>query len=203
MTSPFQYGREMRGAEFVDRVDEVDQVFSTLLRRERLFLIGPRRFDKTSILVTATERAEADGALILYVNAEKFAGTREIAAELIRQADAKLKRPVAQVMQRLEEVFRVLQPSINYDPLTDAWSVKLAAAVESGEVVLLDLYDLQYATLQSQLTPNQRMALLAAARSPNGTSLTSAGTARTHRLAVYALRRALGALVEKGILREV
>ena len=44
---------------------------------------------------------------------------------------------------------------------------------------------------------------MAAAHSEDGTNLSAAAVARAHRLVVSALRRALDALVEKGILRKV
>lgn len=45
--------------------------------------------------------------------------------------------------------------------------------------------------------------MVAAAHSEDGSNLTAAAVAREHRLAVSALRRALDALVDKGILRKV
>ena len=78
-----------------------------------------------------------------------------------------------------------------------------ASDVSAAASQSLDLYDPRYTALEAQPTPNQRKALVAAAHSEDGTNLTAAAVARAHRLAVSALRRALDALVEKGILRKV
>ncbi len=137
MTSPFQFGREMRGSELVDRQTEVAQVVQTLQHAERLFLIGPRRFGKTSILVTATQQAEELGAIVLYVNAEKFAAISDIAADLIRQSASKLRSPVKKTMRLIGDIFRSLEPSINYNPLADTWSVKVASNRRESEAVYL------------------------------------------------------------------
>jgi len=55
VTNPFEVGRERSASEIVDRTDEVALVVRALHQRERLFVIGPRRFGKTSILRVVTE----------------------------------------------------------------------------------------------------------------------------------------------------
>ena len=57
--TPFEFGRELSGSELVDREDELAMVVRTMQEGGRLFLIGPRRYGKTSILRAATETAEA------------------------------------------------------------------------------------------------------------------------------------------------
>ena len=52
MISPFLFGRELVGPELVDRREELEEIVETILGRERLFLIGPRRFGKTSSRAT-------------------------------------------------------------------------------------------------------------------------------------------------------
>lgn len=47
--NPFEYGRELGTDALVDRQDELRAVISTIQRGGKLFLIGPRRFGKTSI----------------------------------------------------------------------------------------------------------------------------------------------------------
>ena len=53
--NPFRFGGDLGANEIVDRVEETAQVESTIRNGEKLFLIGPRRFGKTSILRAARE----------------------------------------------------------------------------------------------------------------------------------------------------
>ncbi|MGH9900072.1 MAG: hypothetical protein ACRD4L_14605, partial [Pyrinomonadaceae bacterium] len=72
MENPFQFGRELGADELVDREDELAVVIRTLTKGEKLFLIGPRRYGKTSILKSACDRAASKGAVVLRYNAEGY-----------------------------------------------------------------------------------------------------------------------------------
>ena len=128
MTNPFEYGRELSGAEIVDRTDEVARVVRALVGGERLFLIGPRRFGKTSILRAAAEQARADGAVVLRYNAEAYPTLSTLAERLIADAAKALTGPVRRAGQKVQEAFSALRPQLSYDPLTDAFSATLTAA---------------------------------------------------------------------------
>ena len=128
MTNPFEYGRELSGAEIVDRTDEVARVVRALTERERLFLIGPRRFGKTSILRAAAEQAGTDGAVVLRYNAEAYPTLSTLAERLVADAAKALTGPVRRAGQKVQEAFSALRPQLSYDPLTDAFSASLAAA---------------------------------------------------------------------------
>ena len=51
--NPFEYGRELGIDELVDRVEEMREVAATIRNRAKLFVIGPRRYGKTSLLGAA------------------------------------------------------------------------------------------------------------------------------------------------------
>ena len=53
MKNPFQYGRELGTDSLVDRQEEVTEVINTITEANKLFLVGPRRYGKTSILAAA------------------------------------------------------------------------------------------------------------------------------------------------------
>lgn len=72
MRNPFEFGRELTPTELVDRVDEVSAAALAMQTSGRFFLIGPRRFGKTSILRAAAERAEAQGCVVMRFNAEAY-----------------------------------------------------------------------------------------------------------------------------------
>ena len=65
--NPFEYGRELGKDELVDRKDELHQVVRTLENTGKLFLIGPRRYGKTSLLSAAASVAADGGTIVLQI----------------------------------------------------------------------------------------------------------------------------------------
>ena len=63
--NPFIFGEIGTGAAFVDRVDELQQVVRDVTDGRKLFLLSPRRFGKSSLVVVAFERMNAEGGLSL------------------------------------------------------------------------------------------------------------------------------------------
>ena len=72
MKNPFEFGRELGIEELVDREDEVASVLHTIRDGNKLFLIGPRRFGKTSILKAAEDQLCATDAVVLRFDAESY-----------------------------------------------------------------------------------------------------------------------------------
>ncbi len=61
LPNPFKFGLVMEPADLVDREEEVAATVSSLHNGQRLFLIGPRRYGKTSILRKASAVANKEG----------------------------------------------------------------------------------------------------------------------------------------------
>jgi hypothetical protein len=53
--NPFEFGGELKASALIDRDQELDLVIRTIENGGKLFLIGPRRYGKTSILAAAEE----------------------------------------------------------------------------------------------------------------------------------------------------
>lgn len=137
MTNPFEYGRELSSAEIVDRTDEVDLVAGTLVGGGRLFVIGPRRFGKTSILRAATERVQSQGAVVFRYNAEAYPTLTTLAERIVSDSAKALTGPVRRAGKRVQEAFGALRPQLAYDPLSDTFSASLTAAKGQTEPSLL------------------------------------------------------------------
>ena len=132
MQSPFRFGGEIAPDQLVDRVEEVAAATRTLSYGERLFLIGPRRFGKTSVIAAAVARARAAGVTVVTANAEEFVTPEALASELIRQGTEALSGPIERGLGRAARFFRQLKPTVAYDPLTDAWTVGVSPDKAAG-----------------------------------------------------------------------
>ncbi len=137
MRNPFEFGRELSATELADRVDEVATVRQTMGEGGRLFLIGPRRFGKTSILRAAAERATADGVVVLRYNAEAFPTLTLLAQRIVADAAQSLTGPVKKAGHKIQQAFGGLRPQLSYNPLDDSFSASLGAAPARSEEATL------------------------------------------------------------------
>jgi AAA+ ATPase superfamily predicted ATPase len=124
--NPFEFGRTLTAHELVDRVDELAEVTSVLLSSSKLFLIGPRRFGKTSILRAAEHKAELKGAVVLRMNAEAFPTLTQLAERLLAEGTRRLTPTMEKASSALRDVFSGLRPEISIDSVTGDLSVSLA-----------------------------------------------------------------------------
>jgi len=137
MQNPFEYGRELGPGELVDREAELAEVRATLLEGGKLFLIGPRRFGKTSIHNVAAQEARLAGGHVLRYNVEAFPRLADLVSAIVVDAARVLTGPIELATGTLARVFKRLRPSLTYSPLDQTWSVALGVEADSAPVPLL------------------------------------------------------------------
>lgn len=130
MKNPFQFGRELGASELVDRTEEVRLVVRTIEQGGKLFLIGPRRYGKTSILRAGSERAREAGAVVLRYDAEAYPTLDLLVQEMVADATAQLTGSVERAGEWIRRFFGRLRPSVDYGVLEQTWSVSLG--LEAG-----------------------------------------------------------------------
>jgi hypothetical protein len=72
MTNPFVYGEVVPADAFIDRVDELDRLVADLADGQKVFLISPRRYGKSSLIRQALDAMAKRGALTLSVTVSTF-----------------------------------------------------------------------------------------------------------------------------------
>lgn len=72
MDNPFVYGEVVPDAAFVDREVETDRLARDLLAGQKVFLISPRRYGKSSLVRQALASAERSGALAVSVTVSSY-----------------------------------------------------------------------------------------------------------------------------------
>lgn len=119
-TNPFEYGRELEPEELADRVDLVGKVRDAMLAGRKLFLIGPRRFGKTSVIRSAELAAIAEDAIVLRYDASAFPTIADLAVRLAADAATVFAGPVSGAADRIakvaREMFGRLQPTVTIRP---------------------------------------------------------------------------------------
>ena len=72
MTNPFVYGEVVPASAFVDREVELDRLTHDLLAGQKIFLISPRRYGKSSLVAQALRAAARRGALVVDVTVSSY-----------------------------------------------------------------------------------------------------------------------------------
>jgi hypothetical protein len=72
MENPFVYGEVVPAAAFVDRVDELDRLVRDLGSGQKVFLISPRRYGKSSLIRQALRANARSGALTAEVTVSSY-----------------------------------------------------------------------------------------------------------------------------------
>jgi uncharacterized protein len=70
--NPFVYGEVVPAAAFVDRVAELDRLVADLAAAQKIFLISPRRYGKSSLIRRALAVMTRRGALTVEVTVSSF-----------------------------------------------------------------------------------------------------------------------------------
>jgi hypothetical protein len=72
VTNPFVYGEVVPTAAFVDREAEIDRLTRDLLAGQKIFLISPRRYGKSSLVRQALDAARRGGVLTVEVTVSSY-----------------------------------------------------------------------------------------------------------------------------------
>jgi hypothetical protein len=156
--NPFRFGGDIGAKELVDREEETAQVEATIRNGEKLFLIGPRRFGKTSILRSAEENLTAAAAVVLRLNAEAYPSLDMFVEQMVTAAAARLKGKVDLVVNQMRRFFAKLRPEVKFDIAEHKWSATLGIRTTSnpGERLQLLVDALEGLEKMAQAQPQAR-----------------------------------------------
>ncbi len=131
MKNPFLFGRELAPPDLVDRQEEIAACVRTVENRERLFLIGPRRYGKTSILKAASETLLQNGAIVFRYSAEAYPTIEMMVARLVADATEKLAGSYEKASEKVRKFFARLRPEVSFSVTDRTWSATLGVASQA------------------------------------------------------------------------
>jgi uncharacterized protein len=117
MQNPFVYGEVVPAAAFVNRVAELDRLVGDLAAGQKVFLISPRRYGKSSLIRRALAAMTRRGALTVEVTVSSFSSYvafLEGYARALVAAETKSDR----VRSWLRETIRSARAEVRYAPDT-------------------------------------------------------------------------------------
>ena len=111
MNNPFTLETAVGENRLVNRVSELKTVKHTILNGGKLFVIGPRRYGKTSLILTAAEQLESEDVTVLAYNVEGYTSVELLVRALVSGA-ANLSGNLTQAAKNIRQFFSALQPSV-------------------------------------------------------------------------------------------
>jgi uncharacterized protein len=112
--NPFVYGEIVTAAAFADRAIELDRLERDLQAGQKVFLISPRRYGKSSLIRYALKRLARQRVLTVEVtvsSSSSYAAFLEGYARALLLADT----PVGRLRQWAAEMFRAIRPEVRVE----------------------------------------------------------------------------------------
>jgi uncharacterized protein len=112
--NPFVYGEIVGSSAFADRALELDRLERDLQNGQKVFLISPRRYGKSSLIRYALRRLARQGVLTVEVtvsSSSSYAAFLETYARALLTAET----PVGRLRQWAAEMFRSVRPEVRVE----------------------------------------------------------------------------------------
>ena len=114
--NPFIFGEVVRDTDFVDRKAELETIVKDLSDGQKVFLIAPRRYGKTSLLLAAADKLKARGIRVIYLDLFKTASVEQFAAALGKATAEMRKLGFAEAMNFIKDFISGLRPMFSVNP---------------------------------------------------------------------------------------
>ncbi len=115
MDNPFVYGEVVPGEAFVDREAELDRLVADLGSGQKVFLISPRRYGKSSLIRQALEALRRRGALAIELTVSSYSSYIAF-LEGYARAVAAVESKWDRARTWLTEAMASTRPEIRYEP---------------------------------------------------------------------------------------
>lgn len=116
--NPFVYGEIVTASAFADRQGERDRLRGDLAAGQKVFLISPRRYGKSSLIRDVMRGLARDGVLTVEVTvaaSSSYVGFLESYARALLAADT----PAGRLQRWVADLLKTLRPEVRFEPSGD------------------------------------------------------------------------------------
>jgi len=110
--NPFYYGEVVTGENFTNRVDEIERLTTELCGGHNVFLISPRRYGKTSLIINTLEQIKNRGPFVFYMDLYKVASVRELVEAYAKGIVRSSRTKVEKISDFVKDLFPKIRPKI-------------------------------------------------------------------------------------------
>ncbi len=158
--NPFEFGGELEPSSLIDREEELDLVLHTLEQGGKLFLIGPRRYGKTSILAAVEHRLAGSDVVVLRHDAEVYESLGALAEALLASAAKRLTGNLDEAVAAVKRFASKLSPGVTYDLVEQSLSIRFALSQRAAAGSLPVLTDVLNAVDRLARENGRRVAVI-------------------------------------------
>ncbi len=115
MDNPFIYGEVVPTGSFADREQELDRLIRDLAARQKVFLISPRRYGKSSLMRQALAALGRRGALTVELQVSSYSSYLSF-LEGFARAVASVETRWERARAWVGDVIRSTRPEVRYEP---------------------------------------------------------------------------------------
>jgi AAA+ ATPase superfamily predicted ATPase len=116
MKNPFIYGEAVLGENFADRKKELHELVRDLSDCERIFLISPRRYGKTSLIMNTLEILKSKGIYTVYIDLYKATSLHKLLEIYVREITSAVETKFERMLDFFKKTLPGLRPKIIVDP---------------------------------------------------------------------------------------
>jgi hypothetical protein len=135
--NPFIFGRIVTGEDFCPRPDAERALRSCLATRRNTLILGPRRVGKSSLIFQSCSARPV--SRLIYAQLWAVKSLEDLAARMVRGMSSAAATP--SMLQRLGGLLASLRPKIEFDPVTGAPSLTLAAGMAASPREIHGVFD--------------------------------------------------------------
>ncbi len=110
--NPFYFGEVVTGDNFTNRKNEMKRLIEELRGGHNVFLISPRRYGKTSLIINVLEHLNKEGLFTFYMDLYKIASLRELLEAYAKGIAHSCTGKIEKFSDMVKEVFPKLRPKI-------------------------------------------------------------------------------------------
>jgi hypothetical protein len=115
MKNPFKYGGVVRGPYFADRRSELKELKREMVNLNHVFLVSPRRFGKTCLLLNLVETLKHAAMACTYIDLNAFPDIRSFASALATLTTEALETNKDKLLKMFSG-FQKLRPKVTVEP---------------------------------------------------------------------------------------
>lgn len=114
--NPFIFGEAVTKEHFINRKKEIAELTKDLLDCQKMFLISPRRFGKTSLLKKVSSHLASEGVKVAYIDLFKSSSLEQFTSSIAHSLSAIKSTTIEETVKFMKEFILGLRPQFNIEP---------------------------------------------------------------------------------------
>lgn len=133
MQNPFKFGSVVTGSDFADRRRELAELTRELTDGQHVFLLSPRRYGKTSLILTLLDGLRSRGTLVAYVDTFRTTTPVQLLELMAQTVLGSAESRPERLLRLATELLGRLRPQVGTDPTgRSTLSLDIGSSPRSG-----------------------------------------------------------------------